>query len=103
MDIFIGIGSREIKGDYYNDCWSIFKYASKIALEMKNKQSNYNNHNECLKEGDIVEVILDRKIGNLSFAVNDVNFGLACSNIPKEETLYPTIVLYEQGISVEIV
>ena len=103
MDIFIGVGGKEIKGDYYNDTWSIFSNGQKISIQIKNEQSKYNNHNECLKEGDTVEVILDRILGNLSFAVNEVNFGLACSNIPKEDILYPTIVVFEQGISVEIV
>ena len=42
-------------------------------------------------------------MGNLSFTINDINYGLACSNIPKEDILYPTVVLYEQGLSVEIV
>ena len=64
---------------------------------------DYNNHNEDIKDGDIIEVIVDRKLGNLSFAINDINYGIACSTIPKEDTLYPTIVLYEQGLSVEII
>ena len=70
---------------------------------MKKNETNYNNHNEDFKEGDIIEVIVDRKKGNLSFAINDVNFGIACSDIPKNDILFPTIVLYEQGTSVEIV
>ena len=68
-----------------------------------NKNINYNNHNEVINEGDIIEVIVDRKKGNLSFALNDINYGIACSTIPKDHILYPTIVLYEQGLSVELV
>ena len=56
-----------------------------------------------MKAGDIIEVIVDRKNGNLSFAVNDVNYGIAYTTIPNEAKLYPTIILYEQGLSVEIV
>ena len=56
-----------------------------------------------MKEGDIIEVIVDRKIGNLSFAVNNVNFGIECSEIPKDDTLFPTVVLYEKGVEVELV
>ena len=70
---------------------------------MKNNESDYNNHKEDYKEGDIIEVIEDRKMGNLSFAINDVNFGIACSDIPKNDILFPTILLYEQGTCVEIV
>ena len=104
-DMFIGIGPNSPKGYLYNECWSIFRSSgsSKIKLCTKNKIIDYNNHKEDLKEGDIIEVIVDRKIGNLSFAINDINFGIACSDIPKNDILFPTIVLYEQGTSVEIV
>ena len=73
---------------------------------MQKKETNFQNQNHnniSLKQGDIIEVIVDRKLGNLSFAVNDINLGIACSNIPKDDILYPTVILYEQGISVEIV
>ncbi len=70
---------------------------------MKAKSSNYNDHNIILKEGDIIEVIVDRTKGNLSFSLNDTNLGIACSTIPKEDELYPTIILYENGLSVEII
>ena len=76
---------------------------NKVGLKIKGKTLDYNNHKEKLKEGDIIEVIVDRGKGNLSFAVNDINFGIACSNIPKDEELYPTIILYEQGQNIEIV
>ena len=103
-DIYIGIGPKIFRGNLYNECWSIKSDGnSRVKLQLKKKSLNYDNHNEEIKEGDIIEVIIDRKLGNLSFALNDVNLGLACSEIPKEEELYPTIVLYEQGVSVEIV
>ena len=70
---------------------------------MKEQSIEYNNHKEKLRKNDIIEVIVDRKLGNLSFAVNDINYGIAYSNIPKEETLYPTIVIYQQNHNVEIV
>ena len=70
---------------------------------MEEKLLNYNNHNIILKQGDIVEVIVDRKLGNLSFSVNNINYGIACTNIPKDEELYPTIVLYQEGLRFEIV
>ena len=102
-DFYIGIGPKIFKGNLYNECWSIFSAHSKIAIQMKVKNSNYNNQNIILKEGDIIEIIVDRKLGNLSFAINDINCGIACSTIPKDEELYPTIILYEQNLSVEII
>ena len=46
---------------------------------------------------------MDRKLGNLYFSINNINYGIACSNIPKEDELYPTVVLYEKDLDVEIV
>ena len=56
-----------------------------------------------MKKEDVVEVIVDRNLGNLSFAVNGTNYGIACSNIPKNDILYPTIILYDQNLQVELV
>ena len=76
---------------------------STIRLQLKDKDIDYNNHKDNIKVGDIIEIIVNRKLGNLSYSINDINFGTACSNIPKEDILYPTVLLYEQGLSVEIV
>jgi len=72
-------------------------------LYNKNNSSDYNNLKDNIKKGDIIEVIVDRKSGNLSFAINNINHGIACSNIPKDDILYPVVLFYEQGLSVEIV
>ena len=105
MDIFIGIGPKIFNSNLYNECWSIYSKdnGSIIKLQLKDNQLDYNNHKEKLKEGDIIQVIVDRKKGNLSFAVNDADFGIACSTIPKEDELFPTVVLYEKGLKVEII
>ena len=104
MDIFVGIGSKIFNSNLYNECWSICSHNNgSIRLQLKDNQLDYNNHKEKLKEGDIIQVIVDRKKGNLSFAVNDVDFGIACSTIPKEDELFPTVVLYEKGLKVEII
>ena len=76
---------------------------STIRLQLKDKDIDYNNHKDNIKVGDIIEIIVNRKLGNLSYSINDINFGIACTNIPKEDILYPTVLLYEQGLSVEIV
>ena len=102
-DYYIGIGPKSFKG--YSECWSLKSTNGKIKVKLKLKfnDSDYSSFKEDLKEGDIIEVIVDRKLGNLSFSINDINYGIACSNIPKNEELYPTILLFEQGLSVEIV
>jgi len=80
-----------------------FSNGSKVGLYNKNKSSDYDNLNINIKKGDVIEVIVDRKLGNLSYSINGINHGLACLEIPKEDILYPTVVLYEQELSVEIV
>ena len=72
-------------------------------MQNKTKYFDYKNLNINIKKGDIIEVIVDRKLGNISYSINVINYGLAFQDIPKEDILYPTVVLYEQGLSVEIV
>ena len=103
-DILIGIGPNNPNNEnsFYNKCWSFI--SSNSTLLLKNGTSiNYNNHSGRLKKGDIVEVIVDRQLGNLSFAVNGSNYGIACSDIPKEDELYPTVLIYDQNLIIEIV
>ena len=103
-DLCIGIGPNQFKGNLFDECWSICKKGTcGIALYMKDKFIDIKNYENKIKKGDIIEVIVDRKLGNLSFRVNDFDCGIVCSEIPKEENLYPTIVLYEQNHSIEIV
>ena len=102
-DICIGIGPKSFNGNLYNECWSICSYGNKVGLYNKNNRSDYDNLKNNIIKGDIIEVIVDRKSGNLSFAINNINHGIACSNIPKDDILYPTVVFYEQGLSAEIV
>ena len=92
-DILIGIGPDKLNDKQFNysQCWSFISSDSKICLKSGNKII-YNNHKGRLKKGDIVKVIVDRNLGNLSFEVNDINYGIACSEIPKDEILYPTII-----------
>ena len=64
--------------------------------------SEYNNKYETLKKGDIIQVIIDRISNQLSFYINDIDFGIACSNIPKDDKLFPIVLLYEKNLNVEI-
>ena len=64
--------------------------------------SKYNNKYETLKKGDIIQVIIDRISNQLSFYINDIDFGIACSNIPKDDKLFPIVLLYEKNLNVEI-
>ena len=100
-DMYIGIGNNNSKGT--NDIWSIYSHCSKVQICLQGNCIKYNNHKETLKKGDIIEVIVDRISNKLSFFVNDVDFGIACSDLPKDKELYPAILLYEENLNVELI
>ena len=100
-DLYIGIGPNNPKGSLYDECWSFRCNDSRLIIKGKNLL--YNNLNGKLKKGDIIEVIVDRKLSKLSFSINGVNNGIACSEIPKEDVLYPTIIIYEKNHIVELI
>ena len=70
-DILIGIGPNNPNNEsnFYKKCWSFISSCSKLLLKSESS-TDYNNHSGRLKKGDIVEVIVDRQLGNLSFAIN---------------------------------
>ncbi len=104
-NILIGIGpdNPNNKMYFYDYCWTFICGENGLSLN-SGITTKYNNHRKkCLKAGDIIKVIVDRKLGNLSFEINNENYGIACSNIPKENILYPIVMIYDQGQIVEIV
>ncbi len=104
-NILIGIGPDNYNNEknFYMKSWTFICGQSMICIK-SGGGTIYNNKKKAkLNNGDIIEVIVDRKLGNLSFAVNDENYGIACSEIPKEETLYPIVMIHDENQIVEIV
>ena len=103
-DVIIGIGpdNPNNKKYFYNNCWTFICGESKISVR-SGGGTDYNNNRGKLKKGDIVEVIIDRIKGNLSFAVNGENYGIACSNIPFDMILFPVVMINDELESVEII
>ena len=103
-DIIIGIGpdNPNNKNCFYNNCWSFICGNSKLSIK-SGSETTYTNKYGKLKQGDIIEVIVDRIQGNLSFAVNGENLGIACSNIPFDMILFPVVNIYDELESVEII
>ena len=102
-DVLIGIGpdNPNNQNNFQKNCWTFICGCSQISI--KSIETNYNNNKGNLKKGDIVEVIIDRIKGKLSFAVNGENYGIACSNIPFDMILFPVVIIYDQFESVEII
>ena len=101
-NILVGIGPENINKEtnHHRKCFSFICGDSELYL--KNKIEKYNDRKGKIKKGDIIEVVLDRKLGNLSFSVNGVNYGIATNQIPQEDKLYPIINMYDVNQSIEI-
>ena len=65
--------------------------------EKKKKMENY------VHTGDSVGVVMGTTKGELSFAVNDVNLGVAFEGIPLDKPLVPCVLLYCGDDSVELI
>ena len=102
-NILIGIGPNNLnnKNNFYENCWSFICGQSKLSIK-SGQESEYNNHSGILKKGDIIETIVNRKLGTLSFAVNGTDYGIAYSKISMEDTLYPIVMIYDQNQTVEL-
>ena len=48
-------------------------------------------------------MIVNRILGNLSFAINEIDYGVDFNKIPKEEILYPIVLIYDNQQTVEII
>lgn len=101
--ILIGVGPNyDFSNCFHRKCWSFICGKCQLCLRQE-KPIKYNDKEiKSLKNGDIVEVIIDRTKGELSFKVNDEEYGIAAKDIPKVGELFPFISLYEEGQIVEI-
>ena len=102
-NIIIGVGPSNLnQNDYepYNKTWTFICGSSNISIK-SGSPTNYKGKKK-LKEGDIVEVIMNNITGELSFLANDINYGVACK-IPLDIDLSPFVCLYVQGDSVELI
>ena len=103
-DICIGVGpySKNNLNSYYNNCWSFICGCSKLSIKSGNEINYYFKEYKPLKEGDIIEITMNMKIGELSFSVNGINYGIASKNIPIDIELYPIVLINDLQESVEI-
>ena len=99
----IGIGpkNKDENFQFYQKCWSFVVDNSEICFQGKTKV--YNSHSGNLKIGDVIQVVVDRIKGVLSFSIIGIDYGIAYSNIPQEEELYPTEHIYGKDNSVELI
>ena len=102
-DILIGVGPSNLnQSEYnlYNKTWTFICGYSMISIQ-SGSTTDYNGNKGKLKQDDIVEVIMNTIKGELSFSINDVDYGIACK-IPSNMELSPFVSIYDQGESIEL-
>ena len=101
--ILICVGPNyDFSNCFHRKCWSFICGKCQLCLRQEIPIKYNDKEIKSLKNGDIVEVIIDRTKGELSFKVNDEEYGIAAKDIPKVGELFPFISLYEEGQIVEI-
>ncbi len=101
----IGIGPENInkEKDFYKKCWSFDCCNCRLILK-SSSYSDYNDNNKFkLKKDDIITIEVNRIDHALSFFINNINFGVASSNIPINDKLYPIVILYDSLTSIQII
>ena len=110
--VYIGVAPSDInqnEGNVYEKCgWYFCCYGSTLC---SGPPHNYINkeygprkiRGEYVCTEDIVCVVMDTAKGELSFALNGVNFGVAYEGIPLDKPLMPCVLIERQDDSVELV
>ena len=104
--LIIGIGpdNQNNINEFFTNCWSLDIHNMRLILKSGSYSDYINNKNKIIvKKGDIIKVEVDRIKNTLSFTINDINCGIAFSEIPQEDILYPVIMPYNSKSSIEII
>ena len=109
--IYIGISPSDINlNERYNyeKCGWFFRcYDSALCSGPPHKYNGKeygprNGNGEYVHTGDSVGVVMDTTKGELSFALNSVNLGVAFEGIPLDKPLVPCVIIGNKGDSVEL-
>ena len=106
--IDIGVAPSNINQNDDHICgWYFSCYSSKLhSGPPHNYYKEYGPRKEggeYVHTGDSVGVVMDTRKGELSFALNGVNLGVAYEGVPLDKPLVPCVLLYLNGDSVELV
>ena len=102
-NVLIGVGSSNLnqnEANLYNKTWTLLCGSLNVSIN-SGSQTYYKQNLGKLKEGDIVEVIMNTIKGELSFSINGENYGVACK-ISLDIILSPFILIYYEGDSIEL-
>ena len=103
-DILIGVGPSDLdqnNENLYSRTWTLICEFPAMSIQSGSPTYAFKNKSK-VKEGDIVEVIVDLIKGELSFTVNDIFYGIGCK-IPLDINLSPFVLIYVEGESIELI
>ena len=103
-DILIGVGPSDLDQntkELYSQTWKLICGYPAVSIKDGNPTYSFKNKSK-VKEGDIVEIIVDMIKGELSFTVNGVFYGVGC-NIPLDNNLSPFVLIHDEGESIELI
>ena len=109
--IYIGVAPSDIdqndenyrKCGWYFDCSDSTLWSGPPHNYRKKEYGPRKKDGEYVHTGDSVGVVMDTTKGELSFAVNGVNLGVAYEGIPLDKPLVPCVILRCEGDSVELI
>ena len=110
-DIYVGAApsdiDQNISNNHYNCGWYFYCYCSTLCSGPPHgsREKEYGprkEDGEYVHTGDSVGVVMDTARGELSFALNGVDLGVAYEGIPLDKPLVPCVVLYKEDDSVEL-
>ena len=109
--IFIGVAPSGInqnekanfdKCGWYFECYESILYSGPPHKYWRKEYGPRKGIGKYVRTGDCVGVVMDTAKGELSFVLNEVNFGVAYEEIPLDKPLVPCVLLWRKGYSVEL-
>jgi len=104
--ILIGVGPSNLnqnETNLYEKTWTFICGLSAISVKSGSLTNAYKEHfGKKLKQGDVIEVMINRKNGELSFSINGNYYRVACK-IPMDIDLSPFVLIRDQGESIELI
>ena len=110
--IYVGVAPSDIDqngGDNSDKCgWYFYCYDSRLwsGPPHSYRYKEYGprkRDGEYVYTGDIVGIVMDTTKGELSFALNGVNLGVAFEGIPLDKPLVSCVILLYKGDSIELI
>ena len=103
FDIDQNDGDNHSKCGWYFDCYDSTLHSGRPHKYSGKEYVQLVEEGEFVHTGDSVDVVMDTTNGELSFALNRVNLGIAYEEVPLDKPLVPCVILGKQGDSVELV